>query len=213
MIEYVDQNILDQQIFWSGFIGTGYSNLFFKFIPIIIAVNLVSGEFSNKVAMGLYSMVSRNRMLISKIIFSIVYLSLILIFSFVLFELVVLLTLGLTVSIDILVTGFFLIFLELIFWLLLTLSCSALTHNTLIALGVSYFYLSIAPTLEYYKMTFLNYNYYRKNIYFFLQRTLFDFQNGSFENLILSFITLFSLPVIIILITFYGFKRLDIRIN
>ena len=127
-IESFDQNILDTNIFWLGFIGAGYSSPFFKFIPIIIAANLISGEFSSKTAMILYSTVSRNRILISKILFSIIHLLFILIFSFILFEIVVLLTMNLAVSINILLTGFFLIFIELIFWLALTLIFSALTR-------------------------------------------------------------------------------------
>lgn len=211
-IEFFDQNILETNIFWLGFIGAGYSSPFFKFIPIIIAANLVSGEFSSKTAMILYSTVSRNRILISKIIFSIIHLLFIIIFSFLLFEIVVLLTMNLTISINILLMGFFLIFIELIFWLALTLIFSALTHSALIALGFSYFYMSISPTLEYYNMKFLNYNYYRKNIYFFLYDTLFN-QNSNYEMLLLSFIIVICAPVIIVLVTFYQFNKLDIRIN
>ena len=211
-IEFFDQNILETNIFWLGFIGAGYSSPFFKFIPIIIAANLVSGEFSSKTAMILYSTVSRNRILISKIIFSIIHLLFIIIFSFLLFEIVVLLTMNLTISINILLMGFFLIFIELIFWLALTLIFSALTHSALIALGFSYFHMSISPTLEYYNMKFLNYNYYRKNIYFFLYDTLFN-QNSNYEMLLLSFIIVICAPVIIVLVTFYQFNKLDIRIN
>jgi len=211
-IEFFDQNILETNIFWLGFIGAGYSSPFFKFIPIIIAANLVSGEFSSKTAMILYSTVSRNRILISKIIFSIIHLLFIIIFSFLLFEIVVLLTMNLTISINILLMGFFLIFIELIFWLALTLIFSALTHSALIALGFSYFYMSISPTFEYYNMKFLNYNYFRKNIYFFFYETLFN-QNSNYEMLLLSFIIVICAPVIIVLLIFYQFNKLDIRIN
>jgi ABC-type transport system involved in multi-copper enzyme maturation permease subunit len=211
-IESFDQNILDTNIFWLGFIGAGYSSPFFKFIPIIIAANLISGEFSSKTAMILYSTVSRNRILISKIIFSIIHLLFIIIFSFLLFEIVVLLTMNLTVSIDILLAGFFLIFIELIFWLALTLIFSALARNALAALGFSYFYMSISPTFEYYHMKFLNYNYFRKNIYFFFYETLFN-QNSNYEMLILSFTIVICMPIIIVLVTFYQFNKLDIRIN
>ena len=211
-IEQYDQNILDTNIFWLGFIGAGYSSPFFKLIPIIIAANLVSGDFSSKTAMILYSTASRNRILISKILFSIIHLLFMIIFSFILFEIVILLTLNLTVSITILLAGFFLIFIELLFWLSLTLIISALTHSSLIALGIPYFYMSVSPTLEYYGMKFLNYNYFRKNVYFFLYDSLFN-QNSTYEMLLLSFIILICVPIIIILFTFYQFNKLDIRIN
>jgi len=211
-IESFDQNILDKNIFWLGFIGAGISSPFFKFIPIIIAANLISGEFSSKTAMILYSTVSRNRILISKILFSIIHLLFIIIFSFLLFEIVVLLTMNLTISINILLAGFFLIFIELIFWLALTLVFSALTRSTLIALGFSYFYMSMSNTFEYYGMKFLNYNYFRKNVYYFFYETLFN-QNSNYEMLLLSFIVLICAPVIIVLLIFYQFNKLDIRIN
>ena len=211
-IEHYDQNILNTNIFWLGFIGAGYSSIFFKLIPIIITANLVSGDFTSKTAMILYSSVSRNRILISKLLFSFIHSLLIIIISFVLFEVGVIVVLNLAVPINILITGFFLLFIELLFWLSLTFIFSALTHNTLITLGFTYLYLSISPTFEYYNMKFLNYNYFRKNIYFFLYDTLFN-QNSTYEMLLVSLIVLICVPVILVLLTFYQFNRLDIRIN
>jgi len=211
-IEQYDQNILDTNIFWLGFIGAGDSSWFFKFIPIILAANLVSGDFSSKTATILYSTVSRNRILTSKILFSIVHLLIIIVISFGLFEFVALFTLNLTVTINILLAGFFLIFIELLFWLSLTLICSALTRSTLLALGFPYFYMSISLTFEFYDMKFLSYSSFRKNIFFFLYDTLFN-QSSSYETLLLSFIVLICVPVVITLLIFYRFNKGDIRIN
>ncbi len=215
----INQNTVDKDIFWDQFINA--YTIVFRFFPIIIAFDLISGEFSNKTAMILYSTVSRNKVLISKILLSIVHLSIILIFSFIIFEIAVFLSFNFTISTPILISGFFLIFIDLFFWLSVTIMISALSKNSIITIGISYFIINAELQMlffgEYiYVFKFISYTYYENSIRFFLRNLIFNQniiynQNIFFENLILSFAVFICAPLIIYLITFYGFNKVDLN--
>lgn len=209
----IDQNFLDVAIFWSGFIGQKTMVSFFRMIPVIIAVDIISGEFSNKTAMILYSTVPRNRVLLTKIIFLISYMLFFVLFSFISFGIVFLFKFNLIVSINFLITGFSLIFIDFTFILSLTVIFSALNRNTIISFLIPLLYINVEPIFESLEMELLSYSYYKNNIYSFFERILFDYPVHIYGDTILTFIVFFSAPVIIFLITFYGFKQLDIRTN
>ncbi len=210
----IDQNFLDGAIFWSGFIGQKTMVSFFRMIPVIIAVDIISGEFSNKTAMILYSTVPRNRVLLTKIIFLISYMLFFVLFSFISFGIVFLFKFNLIVSINFLITGFSLIFIDFTFILSLTVIFSALNRNTIISFLIPLLYINVEPIFVSLEMELLSYSYYKENIYYSLERILFIGKSIIIDgNIILSLIVFFSAPIIIFLITFYGFKQLDIRTN
>lgn len=208
----INQAILDNEIFWSGFIGASFFSLYFLIIPVIIATDIVSVEFSNKTAMVLYSTISRNKVLFSKLMFLVVYLLILLLIPLISFGILSLFLFNLTVSTNILIIGFFLILVNSIFILSLTFAFSALTRSSIISFLIPFLYISFEPIFELLNVEFLSYNYFSRNIYFFLQNILF---NESFivKDLVLSYIVFFGAPIIVFIITFYVFKRLDIRTN
>lgn len=208
----VNQIILDNEIFWWGFIGATFFSPYFLMIPLIIAADIVSGEFSNRTAMVLYSTVSRNKVLLSKIMFLLVYLLIFLLIPLISFGIMSLILFNLTVSMNILINGFFLVLVSSIFILSLTFTFSALTRSSIISFLIPFLYFSFEPVFELFNVEFLSYSYFRKNIYLFLQNIFF---NESFivNDLVLSYIVFFGAPIIVFIITFYGFKRLDIRTN
>ena len=208
----VNQIILDNEIFWSGLVGSFFFSIYFNMIPVIIAVDIVSEEFSNKTAMVLYSTVSRKKVLFSKLVFLLVYLLIFLLIPFISFGIMSLILFNLIVSMDILINGFLLVFISSIFILLLTFAFSALTQNIIISFSIPFLYFSFEPIFFILNIELLSYSYFRRNIYSFLQNIFFN-ERFMENDLVLSYIVFFGAPLIIIIIIFYGFKRVDIRIN
>ncbi len=208
----VNQTLLDNQIFWSGFIGATLFSSYFLMIPVIITADIISGEFSNKTAMVLYSTVSRNKVLLSKIMFLLVYLLIFLLIPLISFGIMSLILFNLTVSMNILINGFILILVSSIFILSLTFAFSALTRSSIISFVIPFLYFSVEPIFDLFNMELLSYSYFRRNIYYSLQNFFFN-EMYVVNDLVLSYFVFFGVPIIVFIITFYGFKRLDIRAN
>ncbi len=205
------QSDLDEVIFWQRFIGI-YSR-YLTLIPVILTADIVSGEFSNKSAMIIYATESRYKILTIKLLCVIFSLLILVLFYFSAFLIVIFIKTELLISINIFMTGFLFIFVELILYSSLTFLISALTRNIAISFIFPFFYLITQGFLEEFELGLFSINSY-------LFRVLEFFENLFFyERIDLNAVTFFCLviffgaSILIMLITFYTFNQLDIRID
>ena len=204
---------LDEYIFWQKFLGAFSLAIFPLYFPIIITADIVSGEFSNKSAMIIYSMESRTKILSIKLLILIISIFILNLFYFLTFLIIAFIKTGIFVSIHIFLIGFLITFIEFLFISSLTFMISALTRNTLVSFILPFFYISITSFLEYYELELLSYNSYKTKVIYFFENLLFNEQIIFSIVKNISIIIFFGLPLLIILITFYSFKQLDIRID
>lgn len=204
---------LDEYIFWHKFLGVFSLTIFPLYFPIIISADIVSGEFSNKSAMIIYSMESRTKILSIKLLILITSIFILNLFYFLTFFIIAFIKTGIFVSIHVFLIGFLIVFIEFLFISSLTFMISALTRKTFVSFVLPFFYLNITSFLEYYELELLSYNSYKTKVIFFFENLLFNEQIIFSIVKNISIIIFFGLPLLIILITFYSFKRLDIRID
>ncbi|KKK44232.1 MAG: ABC-2 family transporter protein [Candidatus Lokiarchaeum sp. GC14_75] len=207
----INQITLDSSIFLGSFLS--FSIIYANTLPIIISCDIISEDFSKKTALVLYSAVSRKKVMISKILSITSYLLFFQSISFIIFSIMSFVTLGLVISVNISILGFFLIFINMIFIFSLTFCFSALTRNTIMALLIPLFYTYNEQLLILFNLKFLSYNQQVQTILLFIQSILLN-GNVSLDyiELLISFIIFFSLPLIIFIITYKLFKRVDIRL-
>jgi len=204
---------LDEYIFWQKFLGAFSLAIFPLYFPIIITADIVSGEFSNKSAMIIYSMESRTKILSIKLLILIISIFILNLFYFLTFLIIAFIKTGIFVSIHIFLIGFLIVFIEFLFISSLTFMISALTRNTFVSFILPFFYISITSFLEYYELELLSYNSYKMIVISFFENFLFNEQIIFSIVKNISIIIFFGLPILIMLITFYSFKQLDIRID
>lgn len=209
----ISSHILDKNIFWQNFLGTFSLAIFPLYFPIIIAADIVSAEFSNRSAMIIYSMESRNKVLSIKLLSLIISIFILNLSYFLPFLIFTYIRTSLLVSFHIFLMGFLIIFIEFIFISLITFMTSALTRNTFVSFILPFFYISVETNLEYFELGLLSYTSYQMKVISFFENFLFNEQ--IIVSIVKSFsiIMFFGLPLLIILITFYCFKQLDIRID
>lgn len=186
---------------------------YFRMIPVIITADVVSGEFSNKSAMILYSTGSRNKILVIKLLTLTLSILLLMVISFSSFVIITSIISNLYVSLHILLTYFFFIFIDLMFIVSLTFMFSTLTRNTITSFIVPFLYITIEPFFKAFELELLSYSYFKMIVFNFLEDIIFIERILIRDNTIISFIAFFGLPILILLITFYGFKQLDIRVD
>jgi len=204
---------LDEYIFWQKFLGAFSLAIFPLYFPIIITADIVSGEFSNKSAMIIYSMESRTKILSIKLLILIISIFILNLFFFLTFLIIAFIKTSIFVSIHIFLIGFLITFIEFLFISSLTFMISALTRNTLVSFILPFFYISITSFLEYFELELLSYNSYKMTVISFFENFLFNKQIIFSIVKNISLIIFFGLPILIMLITFYCFKQLDIRID
>ena len=216
LVEY-HQNFINNSYFWGDFMGQYLNNMYLPVLPmisILITADLVSGEFSNRTAIVLYTNISRNTIIRAKIEFlvisiviyvSLLWISLIIATS-ILFHAVI--------SFSFLITGYILVFAQLLFYVSFSFLLSSLTKNTFVAFLVPFFYIffnGIFITLD---MELLSYNYYGNTLFSFF-RDLLGSNNyivNDFPLLLFSFIIYFGLSIILFIVTSFEFKKIDIRV-
>ena len=207
----LDQSILDHSIYWEDFIK--FYGTFLIILPIIITADIVSGEFSNKSALILYSTESRNKILSIKILSLLTTIFILTLFYFSTFLIVIFITTNYLISINIFLAGFFFIFIEFIFIAFLTFMISALTQNIVSSIFLPFLYIIVEPFLEGLELGLLSYNSYKIKVLYFFENIFFQ-EKIIFSNVTcISIVAIFGLPLLVILITFYAFNQLDIRIN
>ncbi len=213
----IEENIsrlnVDSVVFWQDFLGIFSLLIFPLYFPIIISADIVSGEFSNRSALIIYSMESRTKILSIKLVSLITSIFILNLFYFVTFLLIVFIKTGIFISIHIFLIGFLIIFLESMFISSITFMISTLTQNTFVSFILPFSYISIAPFLGFFELDLFSYNFYKMKVGSFFEYFLFNEQIiFSIINTI-SIIIFFGLPILIMLITFYSFKQLDIRME
>lgn len=214
-IEYgliINQDSLDL-FFLYNFVHGIMISQFFRMIPVIITADVVSGEFSNKSAMILYSIGSRNKILIIKLLTLTLSILLLMVISFSSFVIMTFIITNLYVSLHFLLTGFFFMFIDLMFIMSLTFIFTTLTRNTITSFIVPFLYITIEPFFEAFELELLSYSYYKMIVFNFLEYIITIERIMIRDNTIISLIAFFGLPILILLITFYGFKQLDIRVD
>jgi ABC-2 type transport system permease protein len=207
----IDQIDIDSYFFWNSFLFI--SILLYRFATVIICSDIISGDFSNKSAMILYSLpLSRSRIIIFKIISMVVYLLILETISFLLFGSILLIVFNYSISLNIFLLGFLLNFFNILFGLSFSLFLSAVTRNTIISALIPFIYLYIGSQIfDMLNLEFLSYVYISGKVVNvvsnYIETGLFIFEFPD----ILSLILLISIPFIIILITLVSFKEMDIR--
>ncbi len=212
--EYVNSQILDETLYWNEFIvrfSIGFS--FLRFIPVIITGDIISGEFSNKSAMIIYATESRNKILAIKLLCMVISIFLLMLFYFLTFLIIIFNKTDLLVSIHIFLMGFLIILIQLIFYVSLTFMISALTRNVVLSFILPVFYIIIETFLEGFDLSLFSYSSYTVKVIYFFENLIFHEQIIFSSVTIICIITFFGLPILIMLITFYTFKQLDIRID
>ncbi|KKM01119.1 hypothetical protein LCGC14_1797640 [marine sediment metagenome] len=209
----IDSQNLEEFIFWQNFLGAFSLAIWPLYFPIIITADIVSGEFSNKFAMIIYSTESRTKILFIKLLCLIISIFILNLFYFFTFLIIVFIRTGIFVSMHIFLIGFLITFVEFLFISFLTFMVSALTRKTFVSFILPFFYINITSFLEYYELELLSYNSYKMMVISFFENLLFNEQIVFSIVKNISLIIFFGLPILIILITFYGFKQLDIRID
>ena len=206
-----NQRDLDEFIFWRDFIGS-YSGML-PLISIIIAADIVSGEFSNKSAMIIYATESRYKILTIKSFCLIITIFILTLFYFSAFFIMIFITIDLLVSIHIFLTGFLFIFIGLILYSSLTFMISALTRSITLSFIFPFFYMIIDPLLNGFELGLLSFNSYAFRVFDFFKYLIF------FDHIDLNAVTIFCLifffgvSLLIMLLTFYIFNQRDIRID
>jgi len=216
LVEY-HQNFINNAYFWGDFMENNLNNIFLPILPLIsllITADSVSGEFSNRTAIVLYTNLSRKTIIRAKIEFlvmslviyvSLLWISLIIATS-ILFHAVI--------SFSFLITGYILVFAHLLFYVAFSFLLSSLTQNTFIAFLVPFFYISFSGIFITLDMELLSYNYYGDTLFSFFGDILSpnNYIINDFPLLLFSFIIYFGLPIILFIVTYYEFKRIDIRV-
>ena len=208
----INQIVIDDYIYWNAFLF--FSILLYRFSTIIISSDIISGDFSDRSAMILYTTpVSRKRIVISKIFSMVIYLFLFQLISFITFYISLLLMVGTSVSVNFFLFGFFLNFLNVLFCLSFSLTLSALTKNTIISILIPFFYFYIGPQLfDIFDFELLSYTYYNaiviEGISNFIESGVLNFGFEQFLSLIL----MICIPLVLIFITIVIFNKSDIRV-
>ncbi len=203
---------LDEMLYWEDIIEFSIY-LFLRLIPIIIVGDMVSGEFSNKSAMIIYATESRNKILAIKLFCVVISIFILMLFYFSTFLIMIFIRTDLLVSIDIFLMGFLIVFIQLIFISSLTFMISALTRNVVLSFILPFFYVTIELFLEDLELGLLSYSSYTVKVINFFYNLIF------YDKIVLSTVTIiciivfFGLSILIMLITFYAFKQLDIRVD
>ena len=196
-------------------------NLFRQLLPVLplisimITADLVSGEFSNRTAMVLYTNINRKTFMRAKIEFLVIslviYVSLLwislIIATFVLFHSVI--------SFNCLITGYVLVFTYLLFYVSFSFLLSSLTQNTFVAFLVPFFYVYFGGFFIALDMELLSYNYYGNTVFSFIKDILIhnNYTINDFPLLVFSFIMYFGLPIILFIVTYFEFICLTMEIT
>ncbi|MHA2035536.1 MAG: hypothetical protein ACW98X_03825 [Promethearchaeota archaeon] len=206
-----NQRDLDLLIFWQGFIRP--SNMLLMFSAVIIAADIVSGEFSNKSAMIIYATESRYKILTIKSLTLIISIFILVLFYFSAFFIMVFIKTNLLVSIHVYVMGFLIVFIEVILYSSLTFMVSALTRSIALSFIFPFFFIIISPLLEGFELGLLSFNSYTLRVLDFFENLLF-YDIVSLNTIaIFCLIFFFGVSVLIIPLTFYIFNQQDIRID
>ncbi|NVM38370.1 MAG: hypothetical protein HWN81_22435 [Candidatus Lokiarchaeota archaeon] len=211
----INQKILDEEVYWQYFIV--FLSKYLRFLPVLFVADIVSDEFSNRSAMIIYTTESRTKILSIKLLSLITSFLILLLFYFSTFLIFNFLMTELFVSIHIFLMGFLIIFTEFLFFSSLVFLISALTLKVVPSLILPLFYIIIeiffVVFLEDVELGLLSYTSYEMRVIEVFENMIFDKQITFSVPTIISTISFFGLPILIILVIFHHFKRIDIRVD
>ncbi|KKN41383.1 hypothetical protein LCGC14_0723790 [marine sediment metagenome] len=141
-----NQRGVDKEIFWINF--TGISDGILLLTSVIMAADIVSGEFSNRSAMIVYATESRYKILTIKSLCLIISIFILMLFYFSAIFIMIFIKTDLLVSTHIYIAGFLLNFIEMMVYSSLTFMISALTRSISLSFIFPFFYILIDPFLE-----------------------------------------------------------------
>ena len=211
-----NQNVLNG-FFWIDFVWNALLfSPFFSLISVFLAADIVSGEFSNKSAMILYSIGSRSRILLIKILYLLFTIFILTIISFLSFTIYGLFNFGMIAETRFYLAGFVIVFFDLIFYVALTLMCSALIRKSLIAFILPLFYIILQAGyfFESFDLDLLSFSYYKLKMFDLFKSIFYShFESPVTIGTIFDLVIFFALPILLFLITIYSFKQIDIRVD
>ena len=209
-------NFINNALFWGDFMGGLFYNQFLPVLPliaIIITADAVSGEFSNRTAIVLYTNISRKAMIRAKIEFIVISLVIYTSLLWISLTLATLLLFHAVISFTYLITGYVLVLAHLLFYASFSFLLSALTRNSFVAFLVPFFYLYFGGFFVELDMALLSYDNYGNILYsFFSDVKTTNYIINDFPLLVFSFIMYFGLPIILFIVTYFEFKMIDIRV-
>ncbi len=210
------QNLLNS-FFWGDFVWNALLfSPFFSLISVFLAADIVSGEFSNKSAMILYSIGSRSKILIIKILYLLFSIFILTVISFLTFTIYGLIKFGMIAEMRFYLAGFLVVLFNLMFYVSLTLMCSALIRKSLVAfiLPLFYIFLQAGYIFESYDLDLLSHSYYKLRVFRLFQSVVYSrFETSMAIGTIFDLVIFFILPILLFLITIYSFKQIDIRVD
>ena len=210
------QNLLNS-FFFGDFVGnTLVYSPYFSLISVFLAADIVSGEFSNKSAMILYSIGSRSKILVVKILYLLFSIFILAVISFLSFTIYGLIKFGMIAEMRFYLAGFLVVLFNLMFYLSLTLMCSALIRKSLVAfiLPLFYIFLQAGYIFKSYDLDLLSYSYYNLKIFNLFKNIVFSgIESQMTLGTIFDLVIFFALPILLFLITIYSFKQIDIRVD
>ncbi|MFW9881371.1 MAG: hypothetical protein ACFFG0_50550, partial [Candidatus Thorarchaeota archaeon] len=190
---------------------------YLRFLLVLFVADIVPEEFHNRSAMIIYTTESRTKILSIKVLSLMTSITILLLFYFSTFLIFNFLITELFVSIHIFLMGFLIIFVDLLFFASLILMISALTLKVVPSLILPIFYIIIevffVKFLEDVELGLLSYTSYEMSVIDFFENLIFDKEISSSGLIIIRTIVFFGSPILIILIIFQYFKRIDIRID
>jgi ABC-type transport system involved in multi-copper enzyme maturation permease subunit len=208
----ISQSLFDFNIFWNGFIFQWIQ--FGMLIPIILACCLISQDFSKKTAPIIYASIPRSKYLSFNIFFLIIHLIILEIISFISFGILSLIIMNKIVSVNLLFIGFFYILFYLLLYLSFTFILSSLTKNSIIALFIPIVYINLEGLLINFDLELLSFRYYSYNISRLITSFISLYEPIIFSGEILfSILVLILLPLALLIISIFGFKFIDIRLD
>jgi hypothetical protein len=91
---------------------------------------------------------------------------------------------------------------------------SSLTQNAFVAFLVPFFYIYFSDFFIALDMELLSYNYYRDTVFSFFKDVLIhsNYTINDFPLLIFSLFMYFGLPIILFIVMYFEFKKIDIRV-
>ena len=206
-----NQSELDELLFWRVFIGT-YSGML-TLISVILAADVVSGEFSNKSAMIIYATESRYKILTINSLCLIISIFILMLFYFSAFLIMIFIKTDLLVSIHIYIMGFLFIFIELILYSSLTFMVSALTRSIALSFIFPFIYMMTDSLLEGFELGLLSFDSYILRVFDFFENLIL-FERFDLDAItIICLIFYFGASILIMLLTFYVFNQRDVRID
>ncbi|MHA2009593.1 MAG: hypothetical protein ACW99E_23055 [Promethearchaeota archaeon] len=213
--DIINQRILDEEIYWQYFIV--FLSKYLRFIPVIFVADVVSEEFSNRSAMIIYTTESRTKILSMKLLSLMTSIFILLTFYFSSFLIFNFFITELFVSIHIFLTGFLIIFIEFLFFSSLIFMISAFTQNEVPSFILPIFYIIIEVFFVVFlvdvELGLLSYTSYEMKVIDFFENLIFKKEIIFSALTIISSIVFYGLPIVIILIIFHHFKRIDIRVD